>query len=105
MSIVTLKVPDIGGAEDAEVIELLVGIGDEVDSGQGLLVLESDKASMEIPAETAGVIKEVFVSIGDLLSEGSKIAAIESATKDSVNNKEDGNRKIKSIIFAFFRSN
>ena len=94
MSIVTLKVPDIGGAEDAEVIELLVGIGDEVDSGQGLLVLESDKASMEIPAETAGVIKEVFVSIGDLLSEGSIIAAIESATKDSVNNKEDGNRKI-----------
>ena len=62
MSIVTLKVPDIGGAEDAEVIELLVGIGDEVDSGQGLLVLESDKASMEIPAETAGVIKEGFVS-------------------------------------------
>ena len=46
MSIVTLKVPDIGGAEGAEVIELLVNIGDEVDSGQGLLVLESDKASM-----------------------------------------------------------
>ena len=97
MSIVTLKVPDIGGAEDAEVIELLVGIGDEVDSGQGLLVLESDKASMEIPAETAGVIKELFVSIGDLLSEGSKIAAIESAAKDSVNNKEDGNRKISEV--------
>ena len=97
MSIVTLKVPDIGGAEDAEVIELLVGIGDEVDSGQGLLVLESDKASMEIPAETPGVIKEVFVSIGDLLSEGSKIAAIESAAKDSVNNKEDGNRKISEV--------
>ena len=97
MSIVTLKVPDIGGAEDAEVIELLVGIGDEVDSGQGLLVLESDKASMEIPAGTAGVIKEVFVSIGDLLSEGSKIAAIESATKDSVGNKEDGNRKISEV--------
>ena len=97
MSIVTLKVPDIGGAEDAEVIELLVGIGDEVDSGQGLLVLESDKASMEIPAETAGVIKEVFVSIGDLLSEGSKIVAIESAAKDSVNNKEDGNRKTSEV--------
>ena len=95
MSIVTLKVPDIGGAEDAEVIELLVGIGDEVDSGQGLLVLESDKASMEIPAETAGVIKELFVSIGDLLSEGSKIVAIESAEKDSGNNKEDGNPNIK----------
>ena len=79
MSVVTQKFP-ISEVLNAEVIELLVGIGDEVDSGQGLLVLESDKASMEIPAEAAGVIK-VFVSIGDLLSEGSKIAAIESATK------------------------
>ena len=65
MSIVTLKVPDIGGTEDAEVIELLVGIGDEVDSGQGLLVLESDKASMEIPSEYEGVVSKIYVKIGD----------------------------------------
>ena len=100
MSIVTAKVPDIGGAEGAEVIELLVNIGDEVDAGQGLLVLESDKASMEIPAEVAGVIKEMFVSIGDLLSEGSKIAAIESTEMDSNNNKENGNREISEVGYS-----
>ena len=100
MSIVTLKVPDIGGAEGAEVIELLVNIGDEVDAGQGLLVLESDKASMEIPAEVAGVIKEMFVSIGDLLSEGSRIAAIESTEKDSNNNTENGNREISEVGYS-----
>ena len=89
-----LILPDLGeGIEGADVSEISVSIGDKVSSDDTVLVLESDKASMEIPAETAGVIKEVFVSIGDLLSEGSKIAAIESATKDSVNNKEDGNRK------------
>ena len=99
MSIVTLKVPDIGGAEGAEVIELLVNIGDEVDAGQGVLVLESDKASMEIPAEVAGVIKELFVSIGDLLSEGSRIAAIESAEMNS-NNKENGNREISEVAYS-----
>ncbi len=79
MTIVTVKVPDIGGAEDAEVIELLVSVGDEVESGQGLLVLESDKASMEIPAETTGIVKELYVSLGDLLSEGSKIADLENS--------------------------
>ena len=100
MSIVTAKVPDIGGAEGAEVIELLVNIGDEVNCGQGLLVLESDKASMEIPAEVAGVIKEMFVSIGDLLSEGSKIAAIESTEMDSNNNKENGNREISEVGYS-----
>ena len=54
MSKVTLTVPDIGGAEDAEVIEVNVTVGDQVELEQGLIVLESDKASMEIPAEQAG---------------------------------------------------
>ena len=81
MSIVVVKVPDIGGAENAEVIELLIAIDDNIEIGQGLIVLESDKASMEIPSEVIGVVKEIFVVTGDLLSEGSNIASIEIEEK------------------------
>ena len=58
-------VPDIGGSEGAEVIELLVAVGDEVSVDQGLIVLESDKASMEIPSTAAGKVTELFVAEGD----------------------------------------
>ena len=51
----TICVPDIGGAEGAEVVELLVGVGDHIEVEQSLIVLESDKASMEIPASHAGI--------------------------------------------------
>ncbi len=72
-------VPDIGGAEDAEVIELLVGVGDEVALEQSLIVLESDKASMEIPSTVAGIVVELLVSEGQELSEGAPIVVIEVA--------------------------
>lgn len=72
-----VKVPDIGGAEGAEVIELLVEVGDTVEVEQSLLVLESDKASMEIPSSLAGTIKEILVKVGDELAEGSPIAVVE----------------------------
>ena len=72
-----VKVPDIGGAEGAEVIELLVAVGDTVAVDQSLLVLESDKASMEIPSSLAGTVKEILVKVGDELAEGSPIAVIE----------------------------
>ena len=73
----TLKVPDIGGSEDAEVIEVSVAVGDAVELEQSLIVLESDKASMEIPAEAAGTVTEVLVKEGDQLAEGAPIAVIE----------------------------
>ncbi|MCL4104315.1 UNVERIFIED_CONTAM: hypothetical protein GTU68_047277, partial [Idotea baltica] len=75
-----VKVPDIGGSESAEVIELLVAVGDEVDLDQSLIVLESDKASMEIPSTAAGKVLELLVSEGDALSEGVSIVIIESAS-------------------------
>ena len=74
-----VKVPDIGGAEGAEVIELLVAVGDEVALEQGLIVLESDKASMEIPATAAGVVVELPVTEGQELAEGAVVAVIEMA--------------------------
>ena len=78
MSRQTLKVPDIGGAEDAEVIEVCVARGDVLALDQSLIVLESDKASMEIPAEQAGTVLEVLVKEGQKLAEGSPILVLES---------------------------
>lgn len=78
MSRQTLKVPDIGGAEDAEVIEVYVARGDVLALDQSLIVLESDKASMEIPAEQAGTVLEVLVKEGQKLAEGSPILVLES---------------------------
>ena len=57
-----VEVPDIGGAEGAEVIELLVAVGDTVAVDQSLIVLESDKASMEIPSPAAGTVRELKLS-------------------------------------------
>ncbi len=79
----TLTVPDIGGAEDAEVIEVSVAVGDAVELEQGLMVLESDKASMEIPADFAGTVLEVLVSEGDALKEGDAIVVLETADAET----------------------
>ena len=72
------RVPDIGGYDDVPVIEVLVSVGDSVEKDQGLITLESDKATMEVPAAVAGVIKELKVKVGDTLSEGSVVAIIEA---------------------------
>ena len=72
------RVPDIGGQDDVPVIELLVAVGDTVKLDQGLVTLESDKATMEVPAPFAGVVRELKVKIGDKLSEGSVVAMIEA---------------------------
>ena len=73
------RVPDIGNYTDVPVIELLVAVGDTVKADQGLVTLESDKATMEVPAPFAGVVKELKVKVGDSLSEGSVVAIIEEA--------------------------
>jgi pyruvate dehydrogenase E2 component (dihydrolipoamide acetyltransferase) len=74
-----LRVPDIGDFKDVAVIELFIKPGDSVKPEQSLITVESDKASMEIPASQGGVIKEVKVKIGDKVSQGSLVALIESA--------------------------
>ncbi len=71
-----IRVPDIGGAEGAEVVEVLVAPGEAIDVEQSLIVVESDKASMEIPAPRAGVVGELRVAVGDVVSEGDVILMI-----------------------------
>lgn len=72
-----IAVPDIGDFQDVDVIELLVAPGDRVEVETSLLVLESEKATMEIPSPVAGVVKELLVRVGDKVSEGTPIARIE----------------------------
>src|SRR5690606_14479921 len=73
------RVPDIGDYSDVPVIEVLVAVGDTVSQDQGLVTLESDKATLEVPSPFAGVVKELKVKLGDTLSEGSVVAMIEVA--------------------------
>ncbi len=77
MAVQKVLLPDIGDFEGVEVIEVLVSPGDRVEREQSLLVLESDKATMEIPAPFAGVVSELKVGVGDQVSEGSLIALME----------------------------
>ena len=72
-----IRVPDIGNGE-GEVIELLVKIGDRIEADQSLLTLESDKASMEIPAPKAGVIKSLKIKLGDKLKTGDELLELEA---------------------------
>ncbi|QDI04740.1 dihydrolipoyl dehydrogenase [Xanthomonas cerealis pv. cerealis] len=78
MAVIEVKVPDIGDYSEVPVIEVLVAVGDSVKKDQGLLTLESDKATLEVPSAAAGVIKELKVKLGDTLSEGAVIALLET---------------------------
>ncbi|SHG56944.1 pyruvate dehydrogenase E2 component (dihydrolipoamide acetyltransferase) [Marinomonas polaris DSM 16579] len=73
----TVKVPDIGGAEGVEVIEVAVAAGDKVKEGDSIIVLETDKASMEIPAPKSGTVKSVSIKVGDKVSEGHLVLELE----------------------------
>lgn len=75
---IEIKVPDIGDYTDVPVIEILVAVGDTVKKDQGLVTLESDKATLEVPSSAAGVVKELKVKLGDTLSEGSVVAILEA---------------------------
>jgi dihydrolipoamide dehydrogenase len=79
MSAIEVKVPDIGDFKDVPVIEILVKAGDAVAKEQSLITVESDKATMEIPAPEAGVVKDIKVKIGDVVNQGSLILVLEAA--------------------------
>ncbi|MGF6921475.1 dihydrolipoyl dehydrogenase [Paraburkholderia sp. 40] len=78
MSLVEVKVPDIGDFKDVDVIEVNIKPGDTIEKEQSLLTLESDKASMEVPSDTAGTVKEVRIKPGDKVSQGTVIALVEA---------------------------
>ncbi len=79
MALINVMVPDIGDFDEVAVIELLVKVGDTVKAEQSLITVESDKASMEIPSSTAGVVKELKVALGDKVKQGSVVLVVEAA--------------------------
>ncbi|RQK15166.1 dihydrolipoyllysine-residue acetyltransferase [Neisseria meningitidis] len=78
MSIVEIKVPDIGGHENVDIIAVEVKVGDTIAVDDTLITLETDKATMDVPADAAGVVKEVKVKVGDKISEGGVILTVET---------------------------
>ena len=77
--VIEVHVPDIGGDTDVSIIEVLVAVGDTIDVDTGLITLETDKATMDVPSPKAGVVKEVKVALGDKVSEGSLVILLEVA--------------------------
>ncbi|MFM7341540.1 MAG: biotin/lipoyl-containing protein, partial [Betaproteobacteria bacterium] len=82
-SVIEIKVPDIGDFKEVSVIEVLVQPGDVIKPEQSLITVESDKASMEIPASHGGVVKELKVKLGDKVAEGTVVALLEGAGLDA----------------------
>jgi pyruvate dehydrogenase E2 component (dihydrolipoamide acetyltransferase) len=92
MTIESLTVPDLGGAEQVEIIEILVASGDKITAEDSIIVLETDKATMEIPSPLDGTIISLSVKVGDKLNEGDQYCEIEissSATVDETKEKQD----------------
>jgi dihydrolipoamide dehydrogenase len=81
MALIDIKVPDIGDFKEVAIIEVLVKPGDAIKAEQSLITVESDKASMEIPSSHAGVVKELKVKLGDMVSEGSVVLSLEVAAE------------------------
>ena len=79
MSMIEVKVPDIGDFDAVPIIELFVKVGDSIKAEDAICTLESDKATMDVPSPAAGVVKELLVSLGDKVSEGSVLIKIEAA--------------------------
>jgi len=79
MSVVEIKVPDIGDFDAVEIIEVLVAVGDSIEENQDIITLESDKAAMEIPSSVAGTVMALNVAVGDKVAEGSVILTVETA--------------------------
>jgi pyruvate dehydrogenase E2 component (dihydrolipoamide acetyltransferase) len=82
-NIVQIKVPDIGDFKEVEVIEVLVAVGDTIKAEQSLITVESDKASMEIPASQGGVVKSITVKVGDKVAEGAVVLEVEAEASDA----------------------
>ena len=93
-----INIPDLGDVEEVEVIELCAEVGQTIDSEDPIMVLETDKAAMEIPASVSGVIKNIYISVGDMVSQGMPFIEVEvSISKDEVNSKDEVKEKTNEV--------
>jgi dihydrolipoamide dehydrogenase len=88
MSLVEVKVPDIGDFDSVPVIELFVKVGDSIQVDDAICTLESDKATMDVPSSAAGVVREVLVAVGDRVGEGAVLLKVESTTASAATSAE-----------------
>jgi len=88
-SIKNIELPDIGDFDEVEVIEILVSVGDKIEVDDSIITLESDKASMEIPTPSAGIVSSINVNIGDKIKQGDVVLGIES--------DQAGDEKLKKL--------
>ena len=95
MSIEIINIPDLGEVEEVEVIEINVDLGQEIESEDTIIVLESDKAAMEIPASKQGKISKLLVSVGDKVSEGMPFVEIETKEKAITISDENESEKLE----------
>ena len=90
-SLKNIELPDIGDFDEVEVIEILVSVGDTIETDDSIITLESDKASMEIPCPSAGIVSQINVNIGDKIKQGDSIISLESTqeSEESVTKEEE----------------
>jgi len=94
-----ILLPDLGeGIESAEVSEILISVGDKIEKDETMLVLESDKASMEIPSDVSGVVKEIAIKKGDELTAGQLLVKVELEEKVSTQKQKTENQKQEAIV-------
>ena len=96
--IVEIKVPDIGNYTGVDVIDVAVKVGDKIAVDDTLITLETDKATMDVPADHAGVVKEVLVKVGDKVSEGSVIVKVEAADAATTTQKAEASAKAAATV-------
>jgi dihydrolipoamide dehydrogenase len=99
-NILEIRIPDIGGANDVNVAEIYVKVGDKINIDDNLLMLETDKATMEVPSVFTGIITEILVKVGDKVNEGNivfKINSNENNKVDSINNKISVDNNINEL--------
>jgi len=90
-----ILIPDIGNFDSVDVIDVLVNVGDSINTDDSLITVESDKASMDIPAPKPGIIKELKIKIGDKVKEGSLVALIETSSATKVVKADNIEEEIK----------
>jgi len=82
--LIEIKIPDLGGADEVEIVEIMIQSGEAVEQEQTLAVMESDKATMDLPANMAGTIQEVIIKVGDKVSQGSLVAMLRPGASNAV---------------------
>ena len=101
-----LNIPDLGDVEEVEVIEICVEIGQSVEAEDSIIILETDKAAMEIPTTESGIVKNILVNVGDMVQEGTPFVQIEVEEEKKSNtdqiaqkNKKKAHNRRNSSIF------